>query len=894
MTARRPGGIRRLFRLGLVRAQVRRDLDDELAFHFEEAVRELVSQGLTEEEARRKALDDFGDEEAYRKALQGIGERRARKLRRSRWLDALRWNVRSTVRSAVRRPALTMGIIATLGLGLGANATFFGLVDRVLLRPPDHIVDADRVRRVLLERPGGPNGELIAANSWSYPDYSDLEAHTRGSVAGYTDWTERTIGEGVSARRVRVSLATRELFSLLGVTPASGRFFRAEEATPGAPLTAVIGAELWERAYGADAGVVGSTIQVSGIAVEVVGIAPAGFTGVDLERIDVWVPLEATQSADGRGCMASRRCYFMKTVARVDDGTELGTWESEATRLLENAYLDEAGASTDRVRVLLEPVLAARGTAASPEARLLLWLLGVAGIILIIACANVGTLLAARSVGRRPDLAVRMALGAGRRRIVGQVAFESILLALAGAGLGLVLARWGAVVIRSTLLPEIHFPGSATSWRMFGFTLLVALLAGALATVAPALQAARVDVWSAMSKGASGQPWRRSRVTVIVTNLQAALSIVLLVAAGLFVRSVAELRSVDIGLDVDALLQARLEFRASRLPDREWNELYEEAATRVASLPGVLSAAATSAPIGFASEGPIEVPGLDSIPTLPGGGPYARTVSADYFETAGVAILRGRGIEEGEVARIVVVSETMARTLWPDSDALGKCILLYGEEECTRVVGVAEDAARIGFRDAPFMAYYEPVPADHGSLYQALYVRAEEDADLVIGDVSLLLRSFSPEVRNADVQTVAGMLDSQTRQWRVGAVLFSLFGFLAMSLAAIGLYAVLAFDVARHRREIGIRASLGAGKGRLMRDVLLRGARLTIFGIGAGMAFWYLIAPHMQQLLFEVSPRDPSVLGGVVVLLGLVATAGSLLPGLRATRVDPVIALRCE
>jgi predicted permease len=582
----------------------------------------------------------------------------------------------------------------------------------------------------------------------------------------------------------------------------------------------------------------------------------------------------------------------MKTVGRVKDGVAMEAAEAEATRLVVNGRRAEG--MTDRVRVLFGSIIAARRPDASAESGLTLWLVGVSVIVLLIACANVANLLTARSTTQRKEIAVRMALGAGRKRVIGQTMVESILLALAGGVLALVLARWGGEIIRSTLLPDVYFPSSAITLRLFGFTTIVALIAGAVAGVVPAIQSSRTDLTEDLSETSLGNSGGRSNLHLFLTNAQAAMSVILLVGAGLFVRSVGEVRSIDLGLDVDRLLQARLEFGAARLADSEWNGLYREAALRVAALPVVRSAAATNAPMGLASQGPLEVPGLDSIPSLPGGGPYWRNVTAGYFETAGVAILRGRPIEESEFDRVAVVSETMASTLWPGRDGLGECLLLNREQDCTTVVGVAEDAARDGFQDAPFMAFYTPVPEDDGSLLAALYVRTEGDAEAALGDVSLLLRSFSPQVRNARVQTVEELLDPQVRQWRIGAVLFSLFGLLAMCLAAIGLYAVLAFDVARRRRELGIRAALGAGTGRLLGGVFVRGGQLTLFGVVLGLGVAYLIAPYARDLLFEVSPRDPGVLTGVALLLVVVTLVGSLLPGVRATRVNPTVSLKSE
>jgi predicted permease len=375
------------------------------------------------------------------------------------------------------------------------------------------------------------------------------------------------------------------------------------------------------------------------------------------------------------------------------------------------------------------------------------------------------------------------------------------------------------------------------------------------------------------------------------------MSVVLLVGAGLFVRSLGELKSLDLGVDVDHLLLAQLELVRSDLDDAEQAALYQEAGRVTQRVPGVASTAAVNVPFQWASATNLRVPGLDSLPRLPGGGPYYFPVTPSYFETVGVGIVRGRGIEASDVEggeRVAVVSQTMARSIWPDADALGQC-LLFGRDavECTLVVGVAEDAARGGYQDAPFMAYYLPLtqvtmPA------RALYVRVDGDAEHFVAEVATALRGFSPEVRFVDVRDVRAMLEPQARAWTLGAMMFSVFGLLALTLAAIGLYSVLAFDVAQRTRELGIRTALGAERARLLRGVVGHGTRLAVTGVLTGLAVAYAAAPYAAELLFEVSPRDPAVIVAVAATLLLVGVVASLVPGFRATRVDPMVALQTE
>lgn len=877
------------------RRRVREEIDEEFSFHLEQRALDSEAEGMEPAEARRDAKRRFGEVGRYRKEGEKVlagHERRRWRLDRLQSLRALVLeSVFSLVGSVKRSPVVAAGVVGILGLGLGASATLFGVVSHLFLQPPRHVVDADRVRRVLIERPNGPDGRIGARNYWSYPDYLELQSLDGMEVAAYRDAGEVTIGAGASASLVRVALASANFFALLGTVPLEGRFFTDEEDFRGAPLVVILSAEHWRNAYGGDPSAVGRSIELAGRNATIVGVAPPGFTGVDLERVDVWLPLESTQSAR---CLESRGCVWMSAVARLGDGQETRAMEIEATRSVTNARRTEAGELGRPARVFLEPLAAARGSEATAESRLSLWLLGVALVVLLIGCANVANLLIARGIQRRRELSIRAALGAGLVRLTVQTLLETVALALVGGVVGLGVARWSGGLIRDLILPEVYFPGGTISGQLIAFTAAAAVLAGVAAATGPSLHLARWGMADGLRTASSGHTRKRSRLSAALTNLQVAMSVVLLVGAGLFVRSVGALRSTDLGLDIGRLLQARLEFRAARLEDREWNALYEEAARRVASLPGVRSAAATSAPMGLTSEGRVEVPGLDSLPTLPGGGPYAREVSAGYFETAGVAILRGRPIERTDVWGVAVVSETMARALWPGQDALGRCLLLYGETECTTVVGVAEDAAREGFRDAPYMTYYTPSPPDDGSLYSALYVRVEEEADAALEEVALLLRTFSPQIRFARVETVEQLLSPQSRQWKIGATLFTLFGLLALTLAVVGLYAVMAFDTMQRTRELGVRRVLGAGKTRLLGNIAIEGVRLTGVGLMFGLVVAYTASPYVSDLLFEVSPRDPSVFLGVLLVLTAAAISGALLPGLRATNVDARVALSAE
>jgi predicted permease len=843
------------------------------------------------------------------------GIERIERRRRMSWssLVIAGWETSvESLRGVVRQPGLSVVVVLTLGAGVGANATMFGVLDRILFQPPDHVVDHDRVRRVMVERSFTTG--LFRQPIGTYPDALDLRAHSGfESLAAY-DEAEMTLRTGTDARKVRVVLAEHALFPLLGVSAARGRLFVAEDDRPGADPVAVVSHEYWQGRTGGDASIVGGPLELDGTGFTVVGIAPAGFTGAEIGPVDVWIPLHvggdvrmesAPHWREGRGV------YWLRAVARLRPGVTVTAAAEEATALHRAGRSEDIDADRydPEVRVALDPLILARGPEAGPQSRVARWLGGVSLLLLVIVCANVTSLLLARGSRRVREVAVRLALGVSRRRLVARTLLETAFLGLAGTAVGLALAVWGGAIVRARLLPDVQFSG-ALGLRVVAFTLSASLIAGILAGVAPALQATRLDLTRDLASGARDASGR-SRVRESLTVGQAALSVLLLVGAGLFIRSVHQVRSLDLGLDLARLVNVTIEFETgsnldteagASMDHTEQNGVYREAMQRVASIPGVSAVAATSSPFRFARGGRIEVPGWDSIPDLPSGGPYVHDITPGYFEAVGQRILQGRGFlpsDDAGAAPVAVVSETMARTLWPDGGVLGACFYvrdsLTGEmsDVCTTVVGVAEEASRGLLTQGAHMTYYLPIDQREGRRINGLYVRAD-DPDAAVPAIAAAIRAVGPRVRFADVSTLEDMLEPQGRSWTLGAALFTVFGALALAVAGIGLYGVLAFHVAQRTRELGIRSALGATRGGLLADVLRHGVRLVLLGLMTGLTLALALGGFAEPLLFRVSPRDPTVLAGVSVTLILVGFAGSLLPAARATRVDPMEALRAD
>ncbi|MCG6957134.1 MAG: ABC transporter permease [Gemmatimonadetes bacterium] len=887
--------------------------DWEVEHHLAELVDRLVQEGMTPEDARREAERRFGDPVRYRAALESDERRRQTTMKRTEWWGVFSGGVGRAMRSLRRSPGFSLGVVLTLALGIGANAAMFGVLDRLLFQPPPYIVHPESVRRVMLERPFMGRTSRQASITW--PGYQDLKKVSAfQAVAAFNDPSPTTLGSGPDATRARVAMATWDFFPLLGVHAERGRFFSKDEDQADATPTAVLSHEYWRSNMGSDPDALGRTLEIAGHTYTVIGIAPPGFTGVNLEPVDIWVPLETAGTLNmGKAWLDSRGWYWFDEVVRLAPGVDVRSADAEATAAHVNGRREQidAGKYPKEARIALDPVVRARGPEASGESKVARWLGGVSLLVLLIACANVANLLLARGTRRRREVAVRLALGVGRARLVTTMVVESLLLAILGGGVALLLASWGGSIIRKALLPGVYFPGSAVSGRVAAFTVAASLVAGLLAGIGPALQSTRSDLGGDLSMGAGASSGRRSRTRSFLTVAQAALSVVLLVGAGLFVRSVSAVHHLDLGLDVDRLVTARLEFETRAMktqageeqsfgsqghPEEE-NQVYQEALERLRSVPGVEDVAGTSSPFQWAFATELKVQGLDSLPRLAGGGPYFMDVTPGYLKTVGLMVTQGRDFTPADGpggARIALVNETMARTVWPDQDALGQCLLIEKEQECTTVVGVAEDASRGDIDGDPFMMYYLPLGQHEGRNINALYIRTGEDPGKLSATVAPILRGLDTRIRYATVAPLRDSIDPQARSWTLGATMFTVFGLLALVVAAIGLYGVLAFDVAQRTRELGIRTALGAARGRLLRNVMWDGFRLAVAGVVLGLAISLLAAPFARDLLFHVSPRDPDVFVVVAVALILVALVASLIPGFRATRVDPAVALRTE
>jgi predicted permease len=885
-------GVRRVLRLGARSVE----LAEELAFHFDQTVEELVSKGVPRLQAEEEARRRFGDHRRWRRELLRID--RGAAIRQD-WTEraSAAWD---TVRYAFRRlrlaPGLTLGVVLTFGLGIGANATMFMIVDRLLLSPPAHVEDADAVHRLLVQVEG-QDGRTVSV--LSYPNYRDVNvASSFASVAAYAG-REVTVGRGEEARRMSSSLATGNFFSLLGARPALGRFYTPEEDQVGAAGMVVIGYELWRGQFGGSADVLDRTIDFGYGPFAIVGVAPPGFTGVDLKRVDLWLPLHTTQALmAGTWWENGRYGYWLHMVGRLAPGVSATSASEEATALLRQGD-SEAGVASDNVRVVAAPLIAARGPDAPPEAAVARWLAGLSLLVLLIACANVANLLLAHTIRQRREVGIRLALGSSRGRIMAQVLVESLLLAAMGGAAAILMARLASGVLSETLLPDVAWQSTGLEWRITLLVLLLALLAGTFAGLIPAIQASRPRLAETLKSGGRSVTDGGGRTRSGLTILQTAFSVLLLVGSGLFVRSLHEARSLDLGFDADGLLLFSPVFDQG-LTNAQTRDIMWRARERLLQVPGVEHASGdVSIPFYSLRGTGLRIPEVDSIP----GNTAVHVVDPGYFSAARLRIVRGRPISEADTRaaeRVAVINETMARLVWPGEEALGRCLMVGGDSgspdpPCSTVVGIAEDARNFDLVEDPSMHFFVPAAQEVVDMTpEAMLIRVQGDADGKLRDVQRALLEVDPALRYAHVRPIQELIDPRARSWRLGATMFTAFGLLALLVAGIGLYSVLAFGVAERTHELGIRSALGAGRERLIGMVVARGLWLVGTGVALGLVAAMGAASRIEPLLFQVRARDPLTLAVAALTLILVGALASWMPAIRATRVDPSRALRAD
>ena len=902
-------GLKRLMHVDRDRAGVDRAVNDELEFHFDMTVRDLVKNGMTPDEARREAQRRFGDVERTRDRLATIDRSRTSQERRAEWWSAFAQDLRYALRGLRLKPGFAFVVVLTLGLGIGANSAMFGIVDRLLFRPPAYMIEPGRTHHIYFGRV--VDGRDFVGNSAQYQRLLDLTRDSKSMevLAAYAG-ARRAIGVGEAAHEVDVGALSASMWQLFDARPVVGRFFTAEEdREPDVTRVVVLSYGYWQSQYAGARDVVGKTMDIGPGKYTIIGVAPRGFAAVQMVTPSVFIPLTAS-AVDGFAMWAKYRNTYNITWLEIYGRRKAGVSIEAATADLTSAYRRSYAAQVAlaprataidiaKPRAVVGSVLDERGPSPSADTKVAALLLGVASIVLLIACANVGNLLLARAFKRRREIAVRIALGVSRSRLASQLLIESLLLALLGAGAGLAIAQWGGQILRATLMPQVEWENALGDRRVLLFAAASALIAGLLTGLAPILQAGRSDVAAALKAGSREGAGQRSRLRTSLLVVQAALSVVLLVGAGLFVRSVQKIQSVHLGYDADRLVWVEPRLRGVKLDSAQQAALLHALVDRARANPAVENASVVlSVPFSMTYNDDIYVPDIDTAKIRRLGDFIMQGASPSYFATAGTRIVRGRGFtpeDRAGAAPVVVVNDAMAKALWPNEDAIGKCIKVGADTApCRAVVGVAENIkfSAIG-GEQPDLMFHLPI-SQHGENQGTLFLRVRGNATTQSEAIRRDLQRVMPGSAYLLARPLSSVLAPETRSWRLGATMFAIFGGLALVLAAIGLYSVIAYSVTQRTHEMGVRIALGARVADVVTMIVRDALAVVILGVGIGVGLALSAGHWLAPLLFQVSPKDPRVYGAVTAVLIGVAVVASWLPAVRASRVDPSTALRAD
>jgi predicted permease len=797
-----------------------------------------------------------------------------------------------------------MAVVLTLALGIGANVTMFSVVDALLFRMLEHVRAPEQLVRVSVEDRNHHDVNGVA----NFPGYQELSQNTRlldvAALGGGTD--DLDFGRGSDAREIRAQYVTSTFFKVVDVDLLMGRPFTAEEDSPsGGAAVAVVGYDFW-RKLGGTADVLGREYWIGGRRSTVIGVAPRGFTGTRFSRVDVWLPIsQVPPFSPGHSLLTSKGAWWLDTIGRPKAGVTRAQAETEATV----AYQHGGGEAGETIR--LEPLNATRRERLSEDAHVSLWLAGVAFLVLLIACANVANLFLARMVQRNHEMAIRLQLGASKGRLVRQVLAETLMLSAIGGAAAVTVSFWIRPLIRAILFAPTLYVGDFLSWRLFGVTLLLTLLAGVSSGLVAARRAVRQDLSSALKSGAQGRSHERSAVRSSLLVSQVALTLLLSVGAGLFIGSLQHAEGFDKGFEPDRVIFVQMNLRGEGYKPAEVNAAYQRLAGRAGALPQVDSVAlAGNIPWMGGTYSNVALPSTLSSPS----NPFAEIehVSPNYFTVMGIKILEGRPFlasDRGGAPPVAIISETLALEFWHGESAIGKCIMFPASQTCITVVGTVPDQIKslaMGReisrdRASPDMnnsvAYFpldQSNDKNFGGTVSGLLIRPIGKPAEVAREISTALSGAAPDSRYLTVRPLSELLDPQLRPFRLGASMFSFFGALALLLAAVGIYGVLAFLVRHRTSEIGIRMALGAMPQDILRLIVWQGMKFVGLGLVIGIGAALRLSRVVRSLLFEVTPTDVWSYAGASGVLIVVALAACMVPAWRAARVDPSISLRYE
>ena len=809
-------------------------------------------------------------------------------------MDTLIQDLRYAGRMLLKNPAITIVAIVSLALGIGANTTIFSWVKSMLLQPLPGVADTNHL---FIQEERSLSGSFT---STSFPDFSDYQKATAAMVdlAAYTMWPVG-LSAGDRTDRVWSEVVSGNYFDVMGVKPALGRTFRPEEGrVPGAYPVAVISYGLWARRFNSDPDILGKTVNLNSHPFTIIGVAPKNFYGSFVSlSMDLWIPaMMQLQIATGPSMLERRGDHWLQVFARPKPGVSLAQAQSAIASVIQELSRQYPDTNAGRSAVLV-PIWKSHFGAPQIFRPVLSVLMVVVGVVLLIACANVANLILARGMGRRKEIAVRLAVGANRTRLVRQLLTESILLSLLGGVVGLGLAHWGAGLMRS-FTPPANLPiqtNIETDGRVLLFTFLVSVLTGLIFGLVPAFHSSNPHLVTAL-KDETVRMHGRSRLRTALVTTQVALSLVLLIGAALFLQSLKKAQTIDPGFDPNNVLVASYDLLANGYSSEQGKTFQKQLLERVHGIPGVQSASLIRRlPLGFTGtssfgvtiEGYVPKPKEEVVIS-------ANWVGPDYFHTMRTPILEGRDFtlqDEASTQRYVIINRAMADRYWAGRDPVGKKMSI-GPTSC-EVIGVVKTGKYESLGEDPVPYMFLPILQfyHHDA---TLLVRTEGDPATYISAVRAVVREMDSRLPLFDINRLSDYMATPVFAPRMAASVLGLFGFLALVLASVGLYSVMAYSVMQRSHEIGIRMALGAQRRDVLSLVFKHGLFITGIGIAIGLLAAFGVTRFARSLLFGISPADPLTYVGLSLALSLVALLACFIPARRATQIDPLVSLRYE
>lgn len=815
----------------------------------------------------------------------------------------LRANLRSVIRLFLTKPSFVGLIIVTIALGVGVNTAMFSVVNAVLLRPLP--VEAPRQIVVMLQQ----NKDTSEFLGTSYPDFLDFrsQADALRDMLAYQPSLVGLSSDGKAERAV-AEYVTGNFFSMLGVKAAIGRLFAPGEGEqPGADNLVVLGHAYWRRRFGSDPGVVGRSVAINGHTFTIIGVVAKTFDGPSLAlQPDAYLPLSTAAVNGNTSFWTNRDIRNLRVLGRLRPDTSLETAQA-ALNVVSQRMAQQYPTSDKALNVRLFPELRARTGAGTSGALPFVGtlFLCLAGLVLLVASVNVMNIFLVRAIGRQREIAIRSALGATRSALIRQSLVESIVLSLVGGAFGIVLGLLACTSLQS-LRSQLDLPINmdlSMDWRVLTYCFALSCLTGIVVGITSASSSPKTDIATDLHEGARGTSaggWVRALRNSLVVS-QIAISLVVLIVAGLFVRSLGRVRQMKLGFDSDHLLNLTMDPREIGYDEAHAKNFYRDLDSRIRALPGVSSASlCTSVPFGYIHETASVYPTGQS-PT-PGQQPppiYYNSVDPEYFDNLRIAFVRGRQFTYADnqtAPAVAIVNETMAKQMWPHEDAIGKTFALKGETaRLIAVVGITRDAQYVDITDDMGAFFFLPLEQHYISA-RTLQVRTVGQPELLTTEVEAEVRSLAPDLPIFDVRTMNDALNGLNGFFifRLGAGLAAAFGLLGLALAVVGVYGVVSYDVSMRTQEIGIRMALGAQRYQVLLMILKQGLGLVLIGLSAGLLLTLAVSHSIKSLLVGISYADPVAFVGVSALLACVALAASAVPALRAVRIDPYVTLKIE